>query len=85
MMRIPEEKHEAIDQRLAALLALYKICSKIGTEVCSSQLTSELAMVDYGSDFIYAGLLVYIYGNLWAEERILSYFCIRRSVHVEPV
>ena len=72
-------------ERHKALHALCEICHKIGIEVRSGQLTFELAMVDFRSYFIYAGVLVYLYGDLRTEERVFSYLCFCRSVHVEPV
>ena len=83
--RIPEEQNEAIYQGYAEIFALHKICNKIGTEIRSGQFTSELAVVDFGSDFIYDGVLVYFYGHFRTEKIVFSYLCICGSVHVEFV
>ena len=62
--------------------AKYATKSGLKSEVASSHLSS---MVDFGSYFIYAGILVYFHGDLRTEKRIFSYFCLCRSVHVESV
>ena len=62
-----------------------KYATKSGLKSEAGELTFELAMVDFGSYFIYAGILVYFHGDFRTEKRIFSYLCLCRSVHVESV